>query len=185
MYIKVLGIDLGKSSFHFMGRDAQDQQVCKKKLSRQKLITFIAQLPPCLIAFEAYGGAHWLGRLCLDHGHDVRLIPPQYVKPFVKGNKNDFIDALAITEAARRPDMRFVAVKSIESQSQLIVHRVREGFVADRTACMSRIGALSLEFGLSFPRGHSAMKRLLSWLSMQKVTLCPAIIGELQVMHDH
>lgn len=185
MYIKVLGIDLGKSSFHLIGCDSHDQQVCKKKLSRQKLITFIAQLPPCLIAFEACGGAHWLGRLCMEHGHDVRLIPPQYVKPFVKGNKNDFIDAQAITEAAGRPDMRFVAVKSIEAQSQIVVHRVREGFVAERTACMSRIGALLLEFGLSLPRGHSTMKNLFSWLSTQKVTLCPAIIGELQVMHDH
>ena len=183
--IKILGIDLGKSCFHLIGRDSHDQIIFHKKLSRPKLLEHLAQLEPCIVAFEACGGAHWLGRICQSHGHDVRLIPPQYVKPFVKGNKNDFIDAQAIIEAALRPDMRTVAVKPVESQSQAVIHRLREGFVAERTACMSRIGAILLEFGLSLPKGHCTMKRLYSWLANQKVELCPVIIEELQVIHDH
>ncbi len=186
MYIKVLGIDLGKSSFHAVGRDVSDQPILRKKFTRQKLIQFIANLPPCLIAFESCGGAHWLARRCQFYGHDVRLIPPQYVKPYVKGNKNDFIDAAAIAEACGRPDMRFVPVKPEEAQVQAVCHRLRESFVAERTACMSRIGAILLEFGLSFPTGHCAMKRLYQWLANQSsVELPKALLLELQVAHDH
>jgi len=184
--ITVLGIDLGKSSFHLIGRDSGDHLVFKKHLSRSKLLEFIVNLPPCIIAFEACGGAHWLGRICLRHGHDVRLIPPQYVKPYVKGNKNDFIDAEAIVEACGRPGMRFVEVKAEDSQSQMVCHRLREGFVAERTACMSRIGSILLEFGVSFPKGHSKMKSLFSWLAMQSnVELPVALMAELQVAHEH
>lgn len=183
--IKVLGIDLGKSNFHLIGCDAHHQPVLRQQLSRHKLLTYLVQLPPCIVAFEACGGAHWLGRFCQDQGHDVRLIPPQYVKPFVKGNKNDFVDALAITEAVRRPGMRFVPVKSVDQQSLAVIHRVREAFVAERTACMSRIGASLLEFGLSLPRGHSVMKRLFAWLAQQRISLGKVVLLELQLMHDH
>lgn len=184
--IKVLGIDLGKSSFHIFGRDFHEQPIIRKKLSRIKLLEYIAQLPPCTIAFEACGGAHWLARRCQAYGHQVKLIPPQYVKPYVKGNKNDFIDAEAIAEASGRPGMRFVAVKSETAQSQAVYHRLREGFVAERTACMSRIGAILLEFGLSLPTGHKVMKRLFSWLADQRgVSLPPLLLGELQIAHDH
>ena len=184
--IKVLGIDLGKSNFHLIGRDLHEHCVYRKQLSRQKLLEFIANLPPCIIAFEACGGAHWLGRYCQLHNHTVRLIPPQYVKPYVKGNKNDFIDAEAIAEASGRPNMRFVAVKSEDAQTMAICHRLREGFVVERTATMSRIGALLLEFGLAFPVGHKAMKRLFFWLGRQSsVELPKALVLELKVAHDH
>lgn len=183
--IHTLGIDLGKSSFHLIGRDHHGQYSLKQKFSRQKLIEFIVQLPPCTIAFEACGGSHWLGRLCQEYGHQVRLIPPQYVKPFVRGNKNDFIDALAIIEASERPDLKTVPVKTVDQQTQGLVHRVRDGYVSDRTSCMSRIGSLLLEFGLSLPTGHASMKQLFAWLSRQKVTLSPKVIGEIQVMHEH
>lgn len=184
--IKVLGIDLGKSTFHLIGRDSHEHNIYKKKLTRQKLIEFIVQLPPCIIAFEACGGAHWLARLCQQQGHSPKLIPPQYVKPYVKGNKNDFIDADAIVEACGRPGMRFVAVKSEDAQSLAVCHRLREGFVADRTAYMSRIGAILLEFGLSFPTGHRAMKDLYPWLAKQRSICLPeALIQELQIAHDH
>lgn len=183
--IKVLGIDLGKSNFHLIGCDTHHQPVFRQKLSRHKLLEYLAQLPPCVVAFEACGGAHWLGRSCQNQGHDVQLIPPQYVKPFVKGNKNDFVDALAITEAARRPGMRCVPVKSIDQQSLAVIHRVREAFVSERTGCMSRIGATLLEFGLSLPRGHSTMKRLFSWLAQQRIHLEKVVLQELQLMHDH
>ena len=183
---KVLGIDLGKSNFHLIGRDQSGQIVYKKKLSRIQLLEYIAQLAPCLIAFEACGGAHWLARKCQQHGHDVRLIPPQYVKPYVKGNKNDFIDADAIAEAVGRPGMRFVSVKSEEAQLMAACHRVREGFVAERTRCMSRIGAILLEFGLALPTGHAKMKRLFQWLADQRhVSLPRALLVELKAAHDH
>ena len=184
--ITVLGIDLGKSTFHLIGRDSHEQTILKKKLTRKKLIEFIVQLPACTIAFEACGGAHWLARLCQRHGHTTKLIPPQYVKPYVKGNKNDFIDANAIAEASGRPSMRFVPVKSEEAQSLAVCHRLREGFVADRTAYMSRIGAILLEFGLALPVGHSTMKRLFAWLATQHtVTLPIMLFQELQIAHDH
>ena len=154
--IRLVGIDLGKSSFHVVGRDPSEHTQLRKKFSRAQLLRFIAQLPPCLIAFEACGGAHWLSRVCQRHGHQAKLIPPQYVKPYVKGNKNDFIDADAIAEAAGRPGMRFVQPKSEAAQVIAVCHRLREGFVTERTAVMSRIGAILLEFGLSLPQGHSA-----------------------------
>ncbi len=184
--IKVLGIDLGKSTFHIVGRDQTDHTILRKKFSRPKLLEQLANLEPCIIAFEACGGSHWLARKCQALGHQVRLIPPQYVKPYVKGNKNDFIDAAAIAEASGRPEMRFVPVKSEQDQVSAVCHRLREAFVADRTACMSRIGAFLLEFGLSLPRGHAAMKRLFSWLAAQKqVELPDQLLQELNVAYEH
>lgn len=183
--IKVLGIDLGKSCFHAIGRDQHGQVIFKKKFTRKTLLGYLAQLPPCTVAFEACGGAHWLGRYCQARGHVSALIPPQYVRPYVQGNKNDFIDAYAITEAVNRPHMRRVPVKSVDAQVIGAQHRIRDGFITERTRCMSRIGALLLEFGLSLPCGHATMKRLYAWLSQQKADLCPALIGELQVLHDH
>ena len=184
--IKLLGIDLGKSNFHLVGLDATESTVYRKKLSRPKLLEFLTQIEPCTVAFEACGGSHWLARKCEQLGHKVKSIPPQYVKPYVKGNKNDFIDAAAIAEASSRPDMRFVPIKSESAQSIAACHRIREAFVAERTACMSRIGALLLEFGLSLPVGHKRMKELFFWLARQRnVSLPKGFILELQVAHDH
>lgn len=184
--IKVLGIDLGKSVFHLIGRDSNERCIYRKKLSRQKLLEFIANLAPCIIAFEACGGAHWLGRHCQQYGHTVKAIPPQYVKPYVKNHKNDFIDADAICEASGRPGMRFVAIKSEEAQVAAVCHRLREGFVAERTATMSRIGTALLEFGLALPPGHKAMKQLFIWLARQhSVRLPKVLILELQIAQDH
>jgi transposase len=119
-------------------------------------------------------------------GHTVRLIPPQYVKPYVKGNKNDFIDASAIAEACTRPGMRFVAVKSESAQVMAVCHRLRDAFVAERTACMSRIGAFLLEFGVSLPTGHTTMKRLFSWVAAQKsVALPDVLLTELNLAYEH
>jgi len=183
MSITVIGIDLGKSIFHLVAHDYHGQTVFRKKLSRQKLKEFLANHPQTTIAFEACGGAHWLGRYCQQSGHHALLIPPQYVRPYVKGNKNDFIDADAIAEASRRPSMRFVEIKSEQAQVISSIQRIRQGFIKDRTACMSRVGALLLEFGLSFRRGHAAMKRLFSWLAEQPVNLPPLILDQLQELH--
>ncbi|OUS25663.1 IS110 family transposase [Thalassotalea sp. 42_200_T64] len=183
--IKILGIDLGKSSFHVIGRDFNDTPIFRKKFTRQKLIEYLTQLELCTIAFEACGGAHWLGRKCQTMGHTVRLIPPQYVKPYVKGNKNDFIDAEAISEAATRPNMRFVSVKTEEAQVISSIHKIRQGYVKERTACMSRIGALLLEFGISLPRGHATMKKLFNWLASQKVNFPSTLMEELLGLHEY
>ena len=184
--IKVLGIDLGKSSFHVVGRDDTDCILLRKNYTRTKLLEQLSLIEPCIVAFEACGGSHWLARRCQAMGHQVRLIPPQYVKPYVKGNKNDFIDAAAIAEACGRPGMRFVPVKPESAQVTAVCHRLREGFVAERTACMCRIGAFLLEFGLSLPKGHATMKRLFSWIGAHSAVVLPeALLQELHAAYEH
>lgn len=183
--IHILGIDLGKHCFHVVAHNYSGKEVLRKKYSRNQLLSFLAKLESTTIAFEACGGAHWLARKCSEFGHQVRLIPPQYVKPYVKGNKNDFIDASAIAEAASRPSMRFVAVKTEEAQVISAIHRIRDGYIKERTACMCRIGAILLEFGLSLPKGHAKMKVLFQWLADQKQPLPQSLMGELRTIHDH
>lgn len=183
--IKILGIDLGKSSFHAVGHDSSGNEVFRKKFTRKSLIVYLNQLPATCIAFEACGGAHWLARRCQSFNHEVRLIPPQYVRAYVKGNKNDFIDAAAIAEAASRPSMRFVTVKSEQAQTIAAMHRIRSAFVKERTACMSRMGSILLEFGISLPQGHKVMKGLFAWLATQNQSLPPLLMEELLVMHEH
>lgn len=185
MTIQVIGVDLGKSSFHLVGHDQQGRQQFRSKFSRQKLREFLANHPKTLIAFEACGGSHWLGRLCIEYGHQVKLIPPQYVKAYVKTNKNDFIDADAIAEASQRPSMRFVEVKSEQAQIIAVIHRIRSGYVKERTACMSRVGSILLEFGLSLPRGYGVMKRLFFWLGQQKQSVPHPLLEELVELHDY
>ncbi len=183
--IHILGIDLGKHCFHAVAHNYSGKEVLRKKYNRNQLLSFLSQLESTAVAFEACGGAHWLARKCSEFGHQVRLIPPQYVKPYVKGNKNDFIDASAIAEAASRPSMRFVAVKTEEAQVIAAIHRIRDGYIKERTACMCRIGAILLEFGLSLPKGHAKMKVLFQWLADQKQPLPQSLMGELRTIHDH
>jgi transposase len=183
--IHILGIDLGKNCFHVVAHNYSGKEVLRKKYSRNQLLSFLAKLESTTIAFEACGGAHWLARKCSEFGHQVRLIPPQYVKPYVKGNKNDFIDASAIAEAASRPSMRFVAVKTEEAQVIAAIHRIRDGYIKERTACMCRIGAILLEFGLSLPKGHAKMKVLFQWLADQNQALPQSLMSELRTIHDH
>lgn len=183
--IKILGIDLGKSNFHALGHDASGNEVFRKKFNRKSLIEYLHLLPPTTIAFEACGGAHWLARRCESFGHQVKLLPPQYVRPYVKGNKNDFIDADAIAEAASRPSMRFVTIKSESAQLIAVMHRARSAFVKERTATMSRIGSILLEFGISLPQGHKTMKSLFAWLAKQSECVPPLLIQELQILHEH
>jgi transposase len=114
MEMCTLGLDLGKTSFHAVGFDDRGQVVLRRRFSRPQLLRFIATLPPCLIGMEACCGAPHLGRAFHAHGHDVRLMPPQYVRPFVKAQKNDDLDAEAIGEAVQRPRMRFVPLKTVD-----------------------------------------------------------------------
>lgn len=157
--IKVLGIDLAKNSFQLHGIDKSGQIVLKKNLDRKKLSAFIAKLPPCLIGLEACGGAHHWVWVFKSFGHTVRMIAPQFVKPYVKFNKNDAVDAEAICEAVQRPSMRFVPEKSIEQQDIQSIHRIRSQLVARRTAQGNQIRGLLLEYGIIIPKGISYIRK--------------------------
>jgi len=183
--INILGIDIGRFTFHLVGHDLSGREVFRKKFSRPKLIQFLSTSMVTTIAMEACSGSHWLARKCQEFGHKVKLIPPQYVKPYVKTNKNDFIDADAISEAAARPTMRFVSVKTESSQGISVIKRIRSSYVKDRTACMSRIGATLLEFGMGFPKSHAKMKVLFQWLAEHGEPIPPMLLLELRDHHDY
>jgi transposase len=159
--VVTIGIDLAKNSVHVFGVDAQGRQVLSKKVSRGKLSAFMVNQPPCLVAMEACGSAHHWARLFRDFGHEVRLIAPQFVKPFVKSNKNDAVDAEAICEAAQRPNMRFVAIKTLEQQDIQATHRMRSLTVERRTAQVNQVRGLLLEYGIDIPQGRAALMRRL------------------------
>jgi transposase len=161
MNITTVGIDLAKNVFQVHGVDARGKVALCKQVKRAQVAVFFANLPPCLIGMEACASAHHWARKLQGFGHTVRLIAPQFVKPYVKTNKNDVADAEAICEAVSRPNMRFVAIKSIEQQAILSVHRVRQGFVKARTAQANQIRGLLGEFGLVMPQGiYNVAKRV-------------------------
>lgn len=153
MKLTTVGIDLAKNVFQVHGIDEHDKVLVKKQLRRDQMATFFVNLPPCLIGMEACGSAHHWARKLQAMGHTVRLMAPQFVKPYVKSNKNDAADAEAICEAVGRPNMRFVPIKNTEQQSVLALHRVRQGFVKARTAQANQIRGLLGEFGLIVPQG--------------------------------
>lgn len=157
--LKVLGIDLAKQSFQLHGVDADGHVVLKMKLTRNKLVEYIAQLPPCLVGMEACGGAHHWVRVFTQFGHTVRLMAPQFVKPFVKSNKNDAVDAEAICEAVQRPSMRFVPSKGLEQQDMQSLHRIRSQAVSRRTALANQIRGLLMEYGVVIPKGISYVRK--------------------------
>ncbi len=132
-----------------------------KKVTRARLREMAATMPPCVVAMEACGSAHYWGRRFRQYDHDVKLIAPQFVKPFVKSNKNDALDAEAICEAVQRPGMRFVAIKTIEQQDIQAQHRVREVAVQSRTAHVNQIRGLRLEYGIEIPKGREAVGKQL------------------------
>jgi transposase len=153
MKITTVGIDLAKNIFQVHGVDERGKAVLRKQLRRAQVAVFFANLPPCVIGMEACASAHHWGRTLTRFGHTVRLMASQFVKPYVKTNKNDAADAEAICEAVGRANMRFVPIKSIEQQAILSVHRVRQGFVKARTAQANQIRGLLGEFGLVIPQG--------------------------------
>src|SRR5271163_4768091 len=159
MEISVLGIDLAKSVFQLHGNDANGQCLLRKKLRRSELRPFIALLPRCMIAMEACSGAQFWAREFRALGHEVRLIAPQFVKPFVKTNKNDSADAEAIAEAAVRPNMRFVPIKERWQQDLLVLHRARSLLIAHRVALSNALRGFLAEQGLVFPKGDTALKK--------------------------
>lgn len=153
MKITTIGIDLAKNVFQVHGVDERGKVVVKKQLRRDQMATFFVNLPPCLIGMEACSSAHHWARKLQGMGHAVRLMAPQFVKPYVKTNKNDAADAEAICEAVSRPNMRFVPVKNVEQQAVLALHRVRQSFVKARTAQANQIRGLLGEFGIIIPQG--------------------------------
>jgi transposase len=161
MKITTVGIDLAKNVFQVHGIDEGGKAVLRKQLRRAQVAVFFANMPPCVIGMEACASAHHWARTLQGLGHTVRLIAAQFVKPYVKTNKNDVADAEAICEAVGRPNMRFVPIKSIEQQAILSVHRVRQGFVKARTAQANQIRGLLGEFGLVIPQGiYNVAKRV-------------------------
>jgi transposase len=158
MNITQVGLDLAKNLFQFHGIDARGHVALRKRLKRAQVVGFFAQLPPCLIGLEACGGAHFWARKLTQLGHTVKLIAPQFVKPYVKTNKNDAADAEAICEAVGRPNMRFVPIKSVEQQGLLGLHRARQGFVVARTAQSNQIRGLLSEFGIVIPKGFASLE---------------------------
>ena len=159
MDLHTIGIDLGKTIFHLVGLNQRGEVMVRKKFSRAQLLRFTANRQVHLIGMEACGGSHFLAKALQQQGHEVRLIPPQYVKPFVKTNKNDFIDAEAIAEAVGRPSMRFVPIKSDDQLDMQSLHRVRERWVMRRTAVINQIRGLLLERGITVRKGGAIWRQ--------------------------
>src|SRR3712207_4966283 len=174
MQIAVLGIDLGKNSCSVVGLDASGRVVLRRRLHRDGVIKLAAGLPRCVMAMEACCGAHHLGRVLQSQGHQVRLMSPEYVRPYVKAQKNDDRDAEAIAEAATRPTMRFVELKSEEQLDMQSLHRARDRLVGERTALINQLRAFLLERGIVVPQGRCRLGlRLEEGLATEQAPLSP------------
>jgi transposase len=161
MQITTLGIDMAKHVFQLHGVDKHGHVVLTKRLSRAKVLPFMAQLPPCLIGMEASGGAHYWARELTKLGHTVKLMSPQFVRPYVQRQKNDANDAAGICEAVSRPHMRFVPIKSVEQQDIQALHRIRERQIKTRTALVNQIRGLLAEYGMVIPQGVAQVRQAL------------------------
>jgi len=159
MKITTVGVDLAKIVFQIHGVDARGNAVLRKQLKRTEMLSFFANLPPCLIGMEACASAHHWARKLIALGHEVKLMAPQFVKPYVKSNKNDRNDAEAICEAVARPNMRFVPVKTVQQQAVLALHRARAGVMKARNAQGNQIRGLLGEFGIVLPQGIGHLRR--------------------------
>src|SRR5215468_9052156 len=168
--MSVLGIDIAKRLFHAIGMDERGTIVFRKRLSRHDLIPFIAKLPPVRIGIEACGGAHYWARRFREYGHEVKLMAPQFVKPYVKSNKNDSRDAEAIAAAVTRPTMRFVPIKDVAQHDIQALHRVRERLMGERTALVHEVHGLLHEYGIVIPKGVSQFRH--------------AVVGKLEAEKD-
>jgi transposase len=162
MQIHSVGIDLGKTTFHLVALGAAGKVLVRKKFTQRQLLTYTANMQTSLIGLEACSGAHFLGRVLRKQGHDVRLIAAQFVKPFVKSNKNDFVDAEAIAEAVERKNMRFVPIKTDDQLDLQAIHRVRDRLISRRTAVINQLRAFLLERGLVFARTPAKLRAAMS-----------------------
>ena len=179
MNITTIGVDLAKSVFQVHGVDKRGKTVIQKRLRRSRVLEFFVQLPPCLIGMEACGSAHYWARKLGEQDHEVRLMAPQFVKPYVKANKTDAADAEAICEAVTRPTMRFVPIKSVDQHAVLSLHRARSGFVKSRTAQANQIRGLLGEFGIVLPQGIVHVARRLPDIIEDADNELPIVFREL------
>jgi transposase len=179
MHITTIGVDLAKRVFAVHGIDKQGKTALKKTLRREQMVPFFAKLQPCTVAMEACGSAHYWARQLAQLGHSTKLMAPQFVKPYVKGNKHDAADAAAICEAASRPCMRFVAVKSAQSQAVLALHRARDGFVKAGTAQANQLRGLLAEFGLVVPQGMARLMTQVKGMIADEGNGLPALMRSL------
>jgi transposase len=159
--ITVIGMDIGKNAVHVIGLNKKGAIVLRQRWPRDQIEARLANLPPCLIGMEACAGAHHLARRAKALGHDARLMPAKYVRPYSKGQKNDFKDAEAIAEAVQRPTMRFVAVKSVEQLDLQAMHRVRARLVSQRTGVINQIRAFMLDRGIAVRQGQHCLRNAL------------------------
>jgi transposase len=174
MHITSIGIDLGKTTFHLVALGEQSKVLARKKFSRKQLLAYTANLPSSLMGIEACSGAHFIGAALRSQGHDVRLIPAQFVKPFLKSNKNDFLDAEAIAEAVARQNMRFVPIKTDEQLDLQALHRVRDRLVRRRTAVINQIRGFLIERGITFAkRPANLRKNMVALLEEAEANLSP------------
>jgi transposase len=165
MQVTTIGLDIAKNSFQVHGADEHGKTVLRKKLTRGRVLEFFANLPRCVIGMEACGGAHYWARELSKLGHEVRLMPPQYVKPYVKTNKHDPADAEACCEAVQRPGMRFAPVKGEQQQSFLMLHRIRDRLIAERTGTINAIRGHMAEFGIVAAQRGAGLRDLLAIIS--------------------
>lgn len=192
MGIEVLGIDLGKTVCSLAGLDATGAVVYRKRLQRNWLLDFLKGLDPCIVAMEACGGAHHIGRYCLQHGHEPRLMSPLYVRPYVKVHKNDDRDAEAIAEAATRPTMAFVAIKSEEQLDLQALHRARERLVTERTRLINQGRGFLMERGIRIGAGRHVFQKVLvrlvatgtADLSHRILSMLADMMAELATIND-
>jgi transposase len=177
----VMGIDIGKNSFHVVGLDRRGAIVLRQRWSRGQVETRLANMPPCLIGMEACVGAHHLSRKLKGLGHDARLMPAKYVRPYSKGQKNDFRDAEAIAEAVQRPTMKFVATKTADQLDLQALHRVRERLVSQRTGIINQIRAFLLERGVAVRQGQRFLRaELPSILATRSDVLSPRMVRAIE-----
>ena len=185
MEIRSVGIDLGKTTFHLVALGDNGKTLMKKKFSQKQLIAFTANMQTSLIGMEACSGAHFLGRTLREQGHDVKLIPAQFVKPFVKSNKNDFLDAEAIAEAVTRENMRFVPIKTEDQLDLQALHRVRDRLIARRTSVINQLRAFLLERGLVFAKSPAKLReRIPEILENADENLTPRMRNLLALLWD-
>ena len=186
MKITTIGIDLAKNVLQIHGANERGKKVFNKQLRSKQVLAYFAQLPPCLIGLEACGSAHHWARQLQAMGHTVKLMAPQFVKPYVKTNKNDAADAEAICEAVTRPNMRFVPIKNANQQAVLSVHRARQGFVKARTAQGNQIRGLLMEYGITLPQGLGHIVKCVPAILEDGENELPGVFRQLlQRLADH
>jgi transposase len=182
MQVTTIGLDIAKNVLQVHGVDQHGKVALRKRLSRGKVLAFFANLPRCVIGLEACGGAHYWARELTKLGHEVRLMPPQYVRPYVKTNKHDAADADACCEAVQRPGMRFVPVKNAQQQSLLMLHRIRDRLIAERTGTINAIRGHMAEFGMVAAQRDAGLKALIAIIADSEDVRLPAMARELMVL---